>query len=71
MKNPQHDNQSGQNRIRLSEVEEAQLRAWVDAGYMSPEEYRAEMERRRSQLSKDGACDFDCRALRCRFSVSR
>jgi len=48
-----HSHEPGQ--MRLGEVEEAQLRAWVDAGYMAVEEYRAEMERRRARSSKDAA----------------
>ncbi|WEX07398.1 hypothetical protein [Chelativorans sp. AA-79] len=46
---PDTKDTSSPKEISLSAVEEAQLRAWVDAGYMSPDEYRAEMDRRRSE----------------------
>jgi len=39
-------------QIRLGDMDEVQIRAWVDAGYMSAEEYQAEMERRRSEAGR-------------------
>jgi len=35
--------------ISLSEVDEATLRSWVDAGYMTPAEYEREMQARKHQ----------------------